>query len=234
MTVQAKYIYLARRHPSLDRSGFTARWRRHGALGMSMPRWSNVRRYVHCDTLPQAAHIPGIRDEYDGVGMIWYHSAVSRTSHTRDHASQHAMEADEAETFDEPVVNFGVLCTEQVVHDLAPTGIKLIRFMFRPQSVSESLFDAAWERHTIAMLRLANAEGGLRRYVLNRPLPPERQEGWGLDVRGIEELWFDDVEALERMHYTIHAGLDTGAAYDGLWLRTISVVTNEVVLHDKP
>lgn len=47
--MEPKLIYLARRNPVLTREGFTAKWRQHGALGMSMPQWGNIRRYVHCD-----------------------------------------------------------------------------------------------------------------------------------------------------------------------------------------
>ncbi len=75
--------------------------------------------------------------------MIWYRSLGARTSHTTDHAFQAAMDADEAETFDEPVVNFGVLGAEQVVRDLPGSSLKLIRFMTRPKSVSAPEFDAA-------------------------------------------------------------------------------------------
>ena len=233
MTVQAKYIYLARRHPLLDLGGFTERWRRHGALGMSMPRWANVRRYVQCDILAEAAPIPGICNGYDGVGMIWYHSLTARTSHTTDHASQAAMEADEAETFDEPVVNFGVLCAEEVARDLPGSGLKLIRFIIRPKPVSVSEFDAAWDQHTKAVLKFAEATGGLGRYVYNRTLPAERPEGWGLGVHGVEELWFNDMDALKRWHSAIHAALDS-AASEAPWAGTISVVTKEAVLYDKP
>lgn len=233
MAVQAKYIYLARRHPSLDPAGFTLRWRRHGALGMSMPRWVNVRRYVHCDTLALAAHVPGVRNDYDGVGMIWYRSLEARTSHAHDHASQATMEADEAETFGEPVANLGVLCAEQVVRDGAPGGLKLIRFLTRPPAVSKPQFDAAWDRHTSAVLKFAVDGGGLLRYVHNRTLPAERPQGWGLKVDGVEELWFDDPQLLEGFCRAVQAPLGADAS-DRPWAEAISVLTNEVVLYDRP
>jgi hypothetical protein len=83
--MEPKLIYLARRNPGLTRAGFTARWRQHGALGMSMPRWINIRRYVHCDV--QQPGVPGIDETYDGVGLIWHRSPEARARHRADNSS---------------------------------------------------------------------------------------------------------------------------------------------------
>ena len=168
-----------------------------------MPRWTNVCRYVHCDVLAEAAPITDISHQYDGVGMIWYRWLGARTSHTTDHAFPAAMEADEAETFDEPVVNFGGLGAKQVMRNLPGSSLKLIRLMTRPKSVCAPEFDAAWGHDTKAVLKIAGASAGVGRYVHNRSLPAERPEGWGLDVLGVEELWFNDMHALKRLHSAI-------------------------------
>lgn len=68
--MQPKLIYLAQRRPDLSREGFVTLWRQHGALGMSRPRWKNIARYAHCDVLDAGADIPGISNDYDGVGLI--------------------------------------------------------------------------------------------------------------------------------------------------------------------
>ena len=57
--LRPKLIYLARRNPALTREAFVPRWPRHGALGMSLPRWRNIWRYVHCDVLAEGDGLPG-------------------------------------------------------------------------------------------------------------------------------------------------------------------------------
>ena len=231
MTLQAKYVYLARRHPTLDRQAFTRRWRQHGALGMSLPRWVNVWRYVHCDVLD--SDWPGIAAGYDGIGIIWYRSMAARGAHVGDHASQATMEADEAETFCEPVANFGVLCAEQVLLDGAHSGLKLTRFLARPAPMTATDFDSAWSLHKTAVLAAAGAAGGLCRYVCNQTLPAEHPAGWGLGVQGVEELWFDDAAHLEQFCTAVQLGRD-GLARQEPWSRVTSVITNEVVLYNNP
>src|SRR5690242_5233128 len=99
MSDRPKLIYLARRHPSIAATDFTARWRRHGALGMSLPRWRNIWRYTQCDVVPWArAPLPSA-SEYDGVGLVWYRSAETRAAHVDD-ADRAVMARDELETFD--------------------------------------------------------------------------------------------------------------------------------------
>ena len=231
MTPQAKYMYLARRRPTLDRQGFTRRWRQHGALGMSLPRWVNVWRYVHCDVLDSDG--PGIAAGYDGVGVIWYRSLAARGAHASDHASQATMEADEAETFSEPVANCGVLCAEQVLLDGAHSGLKLVRFLARPACMSITDFDSAWSLHQAAVLAYTGAAGGLCRYVCNPALPAEHPGGWGLGVQGVEELWFDDAARLQGFCAALQLGRD-GLVRPEPWTRATSVITNEVVLYNNP
>ena len=175
---EPKLIYLTRRHPALDRTEFTARWRQHGRLGMSRPRWKNISRYVHCDIELPGADLSNVLDDYDGIGMIWHRSPTHRSAHLADATSKAEMEADEDETFAAPIGNVCTVVREEIV--LKPdsgSSWKLVRFsdLTEPSPVPP----------------------GCTGLILNRPLPPERADGWGLNCALIEEFWFASREAAE-------------------------------------
>ena len=175
---EPKLIYLTRRHPALDRTEFTARWRQHGRLGMSRPRWKNIARYVHCDIELPSPDLRNILDDYDGIGMIWHRSPTHRAAHLADATSRAEMEADEAETF---ATSIGQVCTvvrEEIVQAPDAGAVwKLVRFAASPEASP-----------------VPSSCTGL---VLNRPLPPETGNGWGLSCALIEEFWFASREAAE-------------------------------------
>ena len=211
MPIRPKLMYLARRNPALSREQFTPRWRQHGALGMSMPRWKNIWRYVHCDV---------IAGDYDGVGIVWHRSPDTRRAHREDTSSQAAMEADEVQTFDGLVGNFCALLEErQVLAGSAP--VKLIRFHQRPGEVRDG-FVADWAASQAEMLmRQPGVDGRLRAYVQNHALPSESGRPWGLRYDYVEELWFDTIEAARDAELALRVGSDC----------VVAVLTNEVVLY---
>ena len=218
---QPKLIYLARRHRALSRIAFVERWRRHGALGMSLPRWRNIARYVHCDVLDFPAPMPGLDFSYDAVGLIWHRSAAARAAHLADTSSREVMEQDERETFAEPIVDTCLVAREHVC--VAPSAggpsvAKLIR-VFEPDLTTTSLEAES------ARLRAALQQAGitLRGHVVNLPLPPERGARWRLDVGRIDEAWFDDVATATR------AAGALAALHGSLPCRTL--LTNEVPLY---
>lgn len=228
--MEPKLIYLARRNPTLSREAFTSRWRRHGALGMSMPRWVNIRRYVHCDVTQPG--IPGVDNSYDGVGLIWHRSPEARARHRADNSSQGVMEADEAETFAEPVYNFCLLAQEFALKDAGSGPVKLIRFVERADGVAKGDFERAWQgAYAAVLLQAPQVEAHVQRYVQNHVLPPERPPRWGLAADCVDEYWFasmrEATSALEAMR-------QLAQRERGLVSRSIWVATNEVVLHDKP
>jgi hypothetical protein len=213
--VQPKLIYLARRNPALSPEAFMARWRQHGALGMSLPRWRNIARYVHCDVLCAPGSPPELDSSYDGVGLIWHRSPRARAAHLADTSSRATMEQDEARTFAAPIVTSCVLTRETILQEPRRSGQarKLMCFRHRiplPDDGAERIYQA-----------LAAAGVPAHGHVVDTPLAPERGP-WGLDVMQIEEWWFEDEAAALRAASVLQA------ARPG---RCRLVLTNEVVLY---
>jgi hypothetical protein len=168
---QPKLIYLIRRYPAFTRRDWTDRWRQHGALGMSLPRWKNVARYVHCDIVEPAPDQKAYLADHDGVGLIWHRSLAHREAHFADTSSQATMVADEAETFADPIADHCLSAREEIV--VAPgrdSRVKLMCFL--------------WDGAAAALPERACG------HVRNIPLPTDRPGGWGLNCTQIEEFWF--------------------------------------------
>ena len=227
--MEPKLIYLAKRNPSLMREDFTARWRQHGALGMSMPRWVNIRRYVHCDV--QQPGIDGVSECYDGVGLIWHRSPEARARHRADNTSQGQMVDDEAHTFAEPVYNFCLLAEETILRSQGVGPVKLIRFVERSKAITGEAFARAWKGQYAPALLQDIASGEVLRYVQNHVLPPERPGGWALKSDCVDEFWFESGDKAA----AAFGALSAPGKIDGeLVSQSIWVATNEVILHDRP
>ena len=125
-----KTVYFAQRNPSLGER-FRPRWRRHGALAMSLPDiWNMVTRYAHCDPVRDPPEGLGVTAHYDGIGIVWFRSIDAY----RDAAQTEAMEAmrrDELLTFGAPVPEFSFRCTETVLKDDGPALFKIFSVMNR-------------------------------------------------------------------------------------------------------
>lgn len=186
--LQPKLIYLTRRHPAFSRGDWTARWRQHGALGMSLPRWENVARYVHCDLVDPT---PGQRDylsDHDGVGMIWHRSIAHRDRHFADTTAQQTMVDDEAQTFARPIARDCVSVREELVRGGAETTGAIRLFAFLETAVPLDTPPAAL------------------RHVRCHPLPHRGDVAWGLGAKWIEEFWFADIGAADDAARRVHAG----------------------------
>jgi len=224
--LQPKLIYLARRNPALSRTDFVARWRRHGALGMSRPRWRNIARYVHCDVLDPPAPTPAVDPGYDAIGMVWHRSPAARAAHLADTDSRLQMEQDELETFARPIVETCLLAREHML--LAPpaasaTAVKLTRFL-QATDDARSPGEAFTPEFVATRHReLAAAGASVRGHLLDLPLPPERGAAWGLRCAAIEEFWFDGLEAAEAAACRLTA--------DPVAPASVAVLTNEVLLY---
>lgn len=166
-TAQPKLIYFAERLPQFDRASFRSRWREHARLGMSMPRWRNIQRYVHCDSLePPNSSLPTAW--CDGVAMIWYRSEESRLDHVTDSTSGPRMKRDERETFARPVREVAALCAEHVFKPCEAARYKLfLRVWRKPAQSLESFRAERLAEHGPRLLRRLEAEGLCRGYVQN-------------------------------------------------------------------
>ncbi len=229
---QPKLIYLARRNPALSRREFVVRWRRHGALGMSLPRWRNVARYVHCDALVPSVPTPAIDPGPDAIGIVWHRSPAARAAHLADTGSRLQMEQDELETFARPIVETCLLAREHVL--LAPPGatamtlagvnvVKLTRFLQARDDAPSPGAAFTWEFVDQRHLELAAAGAPVRGHMLDLPLPPERGTAWGLDCAAVEELWFDGLAAAEAAARLL--------VTDSIAPAATAVLTNEVLLY---
>ena len=225
--IRPKLIYLARRNPALTKEGFVPRWRQHGALGMSMPRWKNIWRYAHCDVVSDS--------DYDGVGIVWHRSAEARRAHREDQSSQAQMEADEVETFAELVRNFCALYEAHLVFDVgSATPLKLFRFLRRAPHLGEAEFAEQMATVTVDLtMRTDGLRDIIRRYVQNRRLVPERGQ-WGLDYDVVEEMWFDTIEDARQGLEMIRGNAHLGRFLHNIVAEEVAVLTNEVILYELP
>jgi len=141
-TPHPKLIYFAERHPAFGPAEFVERWRQHGALGMSLPRWRNILRYAQCDPAPlsSTALEPLV---CDGVALVWYRSEATRQAHVADRSGS-VTKADEAETFARPVARFALLTDEFVFKRGEPRRRKLFIAVRRAAPLHSAEFLDLW------------------------------------------------------------------------------------------
>jgi EthD domain-containing protein len=211
MTDRPKLIYLARRHPALSRADFPARWRRHGRLGMSLPRWRNIWRYMQCDALPWASAPLPLAADCDGVGLVWYRSAEARAQHVDD-ADRAIMAQDELETFDRPVRSAAFLAREIVLEPPRDDGITVFCLLYRhPNAPLDSASSIVAEQRGERLRRALRGAGSPAGYTLN--LPYDGGAGGistGLGCIAIDELSFDSLASAERLSPSLAADKPLG------------------------
>lgn len=181
-----KLIYLTRRNPAFARSDWTARWRQHGALGMSLARWRNVARYVHCDLIEPRPDQRAYLEDHDGIGLIWHRSLAHREAHFADTTAQATMVRDEADTFARPIAMDCLSAEEQVIL-VAPDDGRLVKL-------------TAFHRST----RCSPTPSGALGHIRNVPLPHPQGGAWGLPYQTIEEFWFVSAAAADEVAQSLH------------------------------
>ena len=234
MNVQPKRIYFTQRHPSLTPDRFVSRWRQHGQLAMhfmAKQDWENVIRYVHCDAVHDSG-IPGIDDQWDGMGIILFRDANARKRHIAFMEARAALEADEDATFFARVNRHGFVAREQVLHPGPGGRIKLVRAFKRLEGISIADFEQCWQIRHVPETQ-ACFSPALLRQVANWPLLPEAATGWGLDCDVVEELWFESVDTLRRSTATGADPLHRPALQDTA-TQQLAVVTSELQLYPAP
>ncbi|MFT5219524.1 MAG: hypothetical protein ACI87H_001661 [Gammaproteobacteria bacterium] len=138
-----KLIYFAERSVEMDTAEFKARWREHARLGMSLPRWTNIRRYAHCD----AIDLPASRLPIawcDGVGVIWYRDEPRRLRHISDKSAAPMMKQDEREAFARPVREVALLADEFVIQAVADSPYKMFLRIWRQPDIAPADFRSWW------------------------------------------------------------------------------------------
>jgi hypothetical protein len=186
--VTAKLLYRAERHPDLDRRGFRLRWRQHAALGMSQPRWTNIRRYAHCDPIDD--HAP-----CDGVALLWYRDEAARLRHIADPTARATMRADEAETFARPVRGFSTLMSEWPAGPRNAAHYKHFAFLWRDTATSRPAYVRnCLDRHAARRRAQLARLPGFRDFTLNIARDETALDGFGLDCDLIEESdWIEPI-----------------------------------------
>jgi hypothetical protein len=225
MTDRPKLIYLARRHMSIAAPDFIARWRQHGRLGMSLPRWRNIWRYAQCDVVPTPASPLPVAAGYDGVGLVWYRNTSSRASHVDD-ADRAVMARDESETFDRPVRASSVVVRERLLSPMPEDGFKLFRFLFvRPGAAIEALDG----RRVELLARTLRDLGGGAGYAFNLA-QPDTAVGAGLGCGAVDEIGFGSLVIAKRLLTPRCLGAVIDAEASAIESVT-TVLTRETVLY---
>ena len=227
-----KLVYFAERHPSLDAIAFTARWRRHARLGMGMPRWRNIERYVHCDPLIDLP-LPFATLACDGIALLWYQSEGHRQLHIADTSARETMQRDEAGTFARSVRDFSFLGEEIVLTASAGVPFRLFIAVRRHVGVPESVFaQYRVTRHAVMIQAgLATLSPSAFDYTQNHAVDADRRTGFDLDFDGIDEI---GLPAMPKKALAQDLGHLLNCAYASRELSWVAGLwTRQVVLYDR-
>ena len=206
-----KLIYVAHRHPRYSHDEFIRRWRQHGSLGMSQPRWRNVALYLHCDQVDGLTRSLPIL-ECDGVAIVVYRSDQARQAHIADEGARRIMKADELETFAQPVATTSLLVRERVERHGPFAEFRLFVFW----TISGAAEQARYGEPSLADTDVALTH--------NRPRDHAGSPLWAR----VDELTSASVETLDSVADEIYRD---GPAVGG---EPRFVLTRPVVLHDLP
>lgn len=224
--MRPKFIYFAERHPSFDRDGFRQRWRQHGRLGASLPRWKNVARYAQCDRIDGG--LEGTEIDCDGVATVLFHSETTRLAHIADPDGA-ITKADEAKTFARPVRSFSVLTEPHVVLRCGSTvTTKIFVAICRRQGREAECFAERWTGEVSRAVEKHFGEEGLSSaYVQNL-----RRADWAAGGVGFEADCIDEIATADPVTaWRVYRSTLTNAASD--LIRDIRfVLTSETVLSD--
>ena len=220
---QPKLIYLAQRRHDFSPIAFTARWRQHAALGMSQPRWRNVERYLHCDTISGLSYdLPTI--ECDGVAIVVFHTEANRQNHIAEENSRAIMKSDERDTFAQPVADTTLLTHEHIIKPGPGGEYKLFVFW---EANDEGLdFLPAWRASGQHWLTRLCDQNDIN-VVQSQPVQARHERLAGLQCDGIDEISSSDAAGLQLLAQEWVHSVQLPA-------RAKMVLTRAVVLHDRP
>jgi hypothetical protein len=118
-----KFIYYAKRKPSLTAETFPPRWRQHGALAMSMPSWRNMLLYIQADAV-RPPPLAGLSGEFDGFCYAFTRSqGLFNPGSPEDQANTQRVLNDELETFEGPIRPVLLFVDDEVLVEGPPGGV---------------------------------------------------------------------------------------------------------------
>jgi len=184
----AKLIYLAKRKPGFTHDQFTARWRKHGALAMSLSLWRYMDGYAHADVL-HPTPISGASEDYDGVGLIWVKGEdMWRNPQPGDMKDVETLLEDEKQTFSHPIPEYSLICDEEVLRDDGDGRITIFLY-----------FNNNDQARKIAQSLSVSLDKDVQRIVFNTPKNLGAFADPVLPYRGVLELSARTGEKLRRV-----------------------------------
>lgn len=183
-----KYIYLARRGPTISAEDWPRAWRAHAKFASQFPVIGNhLEGVVYCARL----YAPGTTQDCDGVAIA--SSAEPFLSIEMRPQDRARLDADELRTFGAYVPTFAFNCRETLILDRAPGDAAVIRFLARKADISRDTFLARWHGTCAdTAKRVIETVGAVTRHAYNT-LTEAPPPGYPFD--GIVETWFRDSDA---------------------------------------
>ncbi len=194
-----------------------------------MPRWRNVQRYAHCDSLS----LPGGALPVawcDGVAMVWYRSEETRLCHVSDRSAAPRMKQDEVETFARPVRDVALLAEEWLFKPCEPAAYKLFLRVWRQPEKSLQDFQDWWrESFGPRLLQRLESEGICQGYIQNHARSQDSGEAVPPPLCDcVDELACDDAAACD---LAVRETLDATAALAAHVLDFKAIWTEETLLY---
>ncbi len=219
-------IYIARRHPALDRAAFIPRWRQHWALVGAMVETASVRRYAQCEVLHDTHPQPR-----DGVATSEFFSPELRAAIRNATEFRRIAHADERETFETLVGEHLFIARFHVLAGSGTGPFKIVRFVRRRPGLEQSDFFDRWRYGDYVPGLLAAPPTELLGYAQNHVIEPDLVDAWTMNADGAEEFFFADLAAARRFLDSTHLAhaTDRGGLFDD---GIDAVITNEVILKD--
>ena len=196
-----------------------------------MPRWKNICRYVHCDSVDAPDSIIPVT-WCDGVAAVWYQDEQHRLSHISDSDAGQLMKQDEGETFARPVRDFALLTDEYVFEPGASTPKKVFLRIWRRPEMKEADFKDWWLKAVGPHLKASLESNGQKDgYIQNHARQPGGENSAPLVCDCIDEIGYSDANACDQI---ISMALNEGPEFSR-YVRDIQAIwTEQTVLHGSP
>ena len=182
--------------------------------------------------------------DYDGVGVVYLPSAADMEG-LITHPEFPVLLADEWGAFNEPVANFSLLTTEELLKDRRGTSIKLFAFLRPAAGVDQQTFTERWSAHVALVMRSEELARLIIKYAHNHAVGLDaageaesgvkERIGIGLsDVIGVSELGFATrADMVAYLRHPAREGIRADLEQFVDLARTVIVATNEVTMYER-